>query len=145
MSPELIWFLLAAALLIGEILTPTFFLGALAVAALGGSVAAWVGAGTWLQVLVFALGAGVTSALARPLAERFLHSGTRQLPTNVDALLGAEARVIESIDAATRTGRVKVRGDDWRAISEDGDPIAAGARVIVTEVDGTTLHVAPYP
>ena len=144
MSPALLWFLLAAALLVGEIVTPSFFLAALALAALGAAVAGVVGAGVWLQVLTFAIAAGVSTALARPLAERFLHSGVRSLPTNVAALVGLEARVTEPIEEG-RMGRVKVRGDDWRAVSEDGLPIAAGARVIVTEVEGTTLHVVRYP
>ena len=144
MSPALLWFLLAAALIVGEIFTPTFFLAALAAAAVAAATAGWLGADLWLQVLTFAIGSAICSALARPLAERYLHSGVRSLPTNVAALIGAEARVIESIDP-DRMGRVKVRGDDWRAVSEDGNPIAAGARVIVTEVEGTTLHVVPYP
>ena len=145
MSPALLWFLLAAALLIGEIFTTSFVLGALSVAALAAAIAAWAGAELWLQVLAFALGSGVATALARPLADRFLHSGRRSLPTGISALIGAEARVIEAIDPESRTGRVLVRGDDWRAISEDGMPVAAGARVIVTEVEGTTLRVAPHP
>ena len=144
MSPALLWFLLAAALVVGEIFTPTFFLGALAVAALGAAAAGFLGASLLVQVLTFAVAAGIGTALARPLAERYLHSGVRSLPTNVAALIGAEARVTESIDR-DRMGRVKVRGDDWRAVSEDGSAIEAGARVIVTEVDGTTLHVVPYP
>lgn len=144
MSPALLWFLLAAALLVGEIVTPSFFLAALAIAALGAAVAGFVGAGVWLQVLTFAIAAGLSTALARPLAERFLHSGMRSLPTNVAALIGLEARVTEPIEEG-RMGRVKVRGDDWRAVSDDGLPIAAGARVIVTEVEGTTLHVVRYP
>ena len=144
MSPGLLWFLLAAALLVGEIVTPSFFLGALAIAALAAAVAGWVGASLAVQVLTFAIGAGICSALARPLAERFLHAGVRSLPTNVAALIGAEARVIEPIHP-DRMGRVLVRGDDWRAVSDDGMPIPAGTRVIVTEVDGTSLHVVPYP
>jgi membrane protein implicated in regulation of membrane protease activity len=144
MSPALLWFLLAAALIVGEILTPTFFLAALAVAALAAATAGWLGAELWVQVLTFAIGSGISAGLARPLAERFLHSGVRSLPTNAAALIGAEARVTETIDP-DRMGRVKVRGDDWRAVSEDGEPIAAGARVIVTEVEGTTLHVVRYP
>ena len=144
MSPALLWFLLAAALIVGEIFTPTFFLAALAVAAVAAAIGGWLGLGLWIQVLIFAIGAGICTALARPLAERFLHSGVRSLPTNVAALIGAEARVTESIDP-NRMGQVKVRGDDWRAVSEDGNAIPAGSRVIVTEVEGTTLHVVPYP
>lgn len=144
MSPALLWFLLAGALIVGEILTPTFFLAALAFAAGAAAVAGLVGAELLIQVLVFAIAAGISTALARPLAERFLHSGVRSLPTNVAALIGAEARVTETIEV-DRMGRVKVRGDDWRAVSDDGQAIAAGARVIVIEVEGTTLHVVPHP
>ena len=145
MSPELIWFLLAAAFILGEIFTTGFFLGALAIAALSAAGVAWVGGELWLQVLAFAVASGVTTALARPLAMRFLHRDMGGVRTNVAALIGAEAHVIESIDPRARIGRVKVRGDDWRAVTDDGLPIEAGTRVIVTEVEGTTLHVAPHP
>ncbi|HET7321334.1 MAG TPA: NfeD family protein [Longimicrobiaceae bacterium] len=141
MSPTLLWFLLAAFFLVGEVLTTGFFLGALAVAALAAVVAAALGAGLWLQVLVFAVGAVLVSVLARPLALRYLYSRRGGVATNVNALVGSEARVVEGIDPVTSQGRVLVRGDNWRALSADGEAIAPGSQVLVVEVDGTTLHV----
>lgn len=143
MSSELLWLLLTLALVVGEVLTPTFFLGAIALAALVAAGVAWAGGGLVLQVAAFALGSIAFAAAARPFALRFLHSAT-SLPTNVAALIGAEARVVEAIGPES-LGRVKVRGDDWRAVSEDGLPIDPGTRVLVTEVEGTTLHVVRHP
>jgi membrane protein implicated in regulation of membrane protease activity len=42
-------------------------------------------------------------------------------------------------------GRVDIRGDDWRAVSMDGRPLPTGTRVIVVDVQGVTLTVAPDP
>jgi membrane protein implicated in regulation of membrane protease activity len=145
MPPALLWFLLAAFLLIGEVLTTGFFLGTLALAAIAAAVVAWLGAALWLQVLVFAVVAGLSAAFARPLAARYLYSRHGGVSTNVAALIGAEARVVEAIDPATGAGRVLVRGDNWRALSAGGEPIAPGSPVLVVEVDGTTLHVVRHP
>jgi len=145
MSLALFWVLLALVLLIGEVFTVGFVLGALALAAFAAALSAWTGAALWLQILVFALASALLSALARPLSLRFLHPRGAAVQTNTAALVGAEAMVTEPIDPLASTGRVKVRGDHWRAVPENGLPIAPGTRVLVTEVEGATLRVVPHP
>ena len=61
----------------------------------------------------------------------------------MDALVGKTARVLEAVDPGSDTGRVNVAGEDWRAISATGEPIATGSTVMVVEVDGAKVVVVP--
>jgi len=50
--------------------------------------------------------------------------------------------VVQRFDPVTRLGRVKVEGEDWRgALIEGGAALEPGTRVMVVQVDGSTLLV----
>jgi membrane protein implicated in regulation of membrane protease activity len=133
------WWLLAALALGGiEIVTVDLFFIMAAAGALAAAAAAFAGATVPVQFAVFAVVSLVLIAVVRPLALRHL----RQPPTstNVDALLGAEAFVLEQVDA--RDGRVKLRGEVWSARASDATAVhAAGTKVHVVEVRGATVLV----
>ena len=145
MQAWLAWALLAIALLIGELLTGTLFLIALAAAAVAPAIAAALGLGLVGQLAVFALAALLSLLRARPLFEALMHPSSRQVATNVAALPGAVGLVREAVLDGHQPGRVTVGGDDWRAVAADGRPIEAGAQVVVVEVQGVTLTVARNP
>jgi membrane-bound serine protease (ClpP class) len=58
--------------------------------------------------------------------------------TGAAGMIGAPADVITAIEP-DRFGQVKFRGEVWRATASE--PIAPGARAIITSVDGITLTV----
>jgi membrane protein implicated in regulation of membrane protease activity len=145
MEPWLLWALVGIALLIGEVLTGTLYLAALAAACLLPALLAALGLGPVFQVGAFATSAILLVLKARPVLETVLHPPARQIPSNVAALVGSLGHVSESVAAGQRPGRVLVGGDDWRAVSADGRPIEAGAQVVVMEVQGVTLTVARDP
>ena len=58
--------------------------------------------------------------------------------TGVEALVGTKATVTTDCDP---DGQVRVKGQLWRAHSDQ--PVRAGDQVIVTQVDGLQLEVAP--
>lgn len=63
----------------------------------------------------------------------------RQRPvTGAASMIGAAGEALTTIEPG-RPGQVRLRGEIWRAVSTD--PIAAGARVRVTGLDGLTLTV----
>ncbi len=66
------------------------------------------------------------------------------IPSNTDALLGREARVCERI-APDRPGRVKLEGEEWRAVAEDPacGELEVGRIVTVRRIDGVTVRVIP--
>ena len=141
----LLWALLCVALLIGEVLTGTIYLVALALACVPAALLAAVGLGPVFQVAAFGASALLSVFKARPVLEALIHPPARQIPSNVAALVGALGHVRETVAAPQRPGRVVVGGDDWRAVSVDGRPIEEGTAVVVMEVQGVTLTVARDP
>jgi len=143
MEDWLIWFLAAIGLVVAEMFTPGFWLACLAVGCVAAGLVGLVPfAGLTLQTVAFAATSLASMIGLRPLMLRRFQLGPGSaIRTGVDALLGKTGIVLERIDPASRQGRVKVEGEDWRGASVDDTPIEAGARVTVIQVDGTTLVV----
>jgi membrane protein implicated in regulation of membrane protease activity len=138
-----IWVVLAALLLVAEMFAPGFWLASLAVGCLAAGLAALLPLGLLGEILVFA-GTTVGSLFGlRPvLVRRFLHARGMEVRTNVEALVGKSGVVVQRFDPVTRLGRVKVEGEDWRsALVEGGTPLEPGTRIMVVQVDGSTLVV----
>ena len=57
-----------------------------------------------------------------------------------EGMIGERAEVIEACDP---DGRVRVHGEIWSAVAEDGLAFAAGDRVRVLAVDGLRVRVGP--
>ncbi len=132
------WFMLTIVLLAGEILTAGFLLGALTPGTLLACLAAALGLNMQLQLLAFVLGTLGGLIYLRPIFLRKMMTGGS--PTNVDALVGSKAEVVEAI-CGTQPGRVKVMSEEWRARAESDFP--QGAFVQVLAVEGNTLIVGP--
>src|SRR5947207_6827671 len=119
MPAWLIWALAAVLLTVGEILTPgMFFLGPVALAAVAAGVAAAVGLGVVVQLLVFIAGSLTSLLFLRPIARRHLRMPAA-IRTGAAALEGAKAVVVQRVDA--NGGRVGIGGEEWsgRAYMED--------------------------
>jgi membrane protein implicated in regulation of membrane protease activity len=136
-----IWMIAAGALAAGEIIVFTgFFLGPLAIAALLAAVAALIGGGVVVQLLVFILATIASLLFLRPIARRHLHTPAR-IRTGTAALVGAPAVVLERVDA--NGGQVKIGGEVWSARTYDEDQVLEpGARAEVLKIDGATALVS---
>jgi membrane protein implicated in regulation of membrane protease activity len=139
MNTLYLWLVVAGIALVLELVTPAFlficFTGGALVAALS---TIWIDQITF-QAVIFAVVSVVLIPLTRPVARKMSRKDAAK--TNVDALMGRTAYVLQDIDAAQNTGRVRIGGEQWRAIAET--PIPAETEVIVTQVKGTTVTVAP--
>ncbi|MGC9317607.1 MAG: NfeD family protein [Armatimonadota bacterium] len=136
-----IWIIAGVVALIIELLSVTFFM-------------LWVAGGCFAAAIVSALLPGVVWApwaafgvatalllyLGRPIAQRFQQE--KLIPSNVDAMVGREGIVLETIDPVSNTGRVRVGSDEWRARADE--TIEAGQRVCVLGVEGATLVVTEW-
>ncbi len=135
-----VWWLAAAgALGIPLVITTMPEFGMFAVGALAGSLTAALGAGPTLQVVVF-----LAVSIALVAVVRTMAAGRRQtrpeLRTNIDALKGRQALVLERVDH--HTGRVKLGGEIWSARSLDESLVfEAGQQVDVVEIEGATAVV----
>ncbi len=141
MASELwwVWMAIAAAFIVGEIFTAGFFLFWFGIGAAAAGVLALLGFGTGWQWVAFIVVSGVLFGVSRRFAERF----TLKQPAGIgaDRLIGKTGTVLEEIDNAKGTGRVRAEREEWRADSDTGEPIAVGKMVQVVKVDGTHLVV----
>ena len=137
--PEWGWWVLGALVLLGiEALTLDLVFASLAVGAVVGAIVAALGAPVLAQVLAAVVAALLTLFVLRPVGLRMLK--TEKTDTNVDALIGAGALVMERVDA--RGGSVKIGGEIWSArVSRAGTEFLAGADLVVVAIEGATAVV----
>ena len=137
-----VWVIAGFVLWIVEIFTPGFLLGVFGLACLIVAPFASMDVTFKVQLLIFSIATAILFLFIRPLIIRFLYNReSDKITTNVDALVGMSALVTEMIDNASGTGRVKLAGEFWRAVTSDNSQIEAGQKVIVRGVDGCKLIV----
>lgn len=140
MEAWVIWVVAAGLLAIGEIVSLSFFMGPIAVAALAAGLAALLGAGTAFQLVVFILASVASLLVLRPIARRHLIAPAK-IRTGTAALIGAPAVVLERVDRDG--GTIKLSGEVWTARTYDEDAVLEpGERVQVMKIEGATALVA---
>jgi membrane protein implicated in regulation of membrane protease activity len=139
MNPWKIWLLAAAVCVVIEILPPPthFFFLCVAFGALGAAIASFFSTASWIPWVVFGVTTIALTPMLIPLA-RFLFT-PKPHASNVDALIGEKALVLENIAPKT-PGVVKIRGESWRAMSE-GDSFNKDEWTQVIRVEGTHVVV----
>lgn len=144
MSWALVWLIVGIALIVAEVVSGDFVLIMLGVAALFGAGAEVLTGNLVIDVAVFAVASVGMLLLVRPaLKRRFLAGPTHH--TGIEALIGARAVVVSTVDAAA--GQVKLAGEVWsaRSLGEHLPPIAPGTPVTVVEISGATAVVSAEP
>ncbi|MER6668041.1 NfeD family protein [Amycolatopsis japonica] len=140
MTGALIWLIAGILLIIAELLSGDLFLLMVGVGALFGAGSAALTGNPFIDVAVFAVASVGMLALVRPTLKRRFLSGP-DIKTNTDALIGARAVVVSTVDV--EAGQVKLAGDVWSArCMTEGEPIAPGTSVTVVEISGATAVVS---
>lgn len=136
MEAYLIWLLAGLTLVIAELITGTFYLLVLGVAAFGAGAAAWLGAGFPLQAITATAVAGLGVYLVHAYRAR---NAAQQMQA-IDA--GQPASFESWVDQAAGLARVRYRGASWDARLEGGDAPQPGAVLYVLAAEGNTLKVS---
>ena len=126
--------------LILELTNGDFFVMCFAIGAALTALSAAIGMGFYAQLTVFAVCSVLCLFFVRPVALKYLHRNDGGRVSNADALIGREARVSQAIEAGGY-GRVAIDGDDWKAVSVDGQAIDEGQKVVVVSRDSIILTV----
>ena len=138
---SMVWIWLAAAIIFIIIEAVTVGLTTIwfAAGALVALILALIKVGVGVQVAVFLILSLVLLATTRKIFVNKLKTGSEK--TNVDALVGEEAVVLEDITPFD-TGLVKVKGQNWTAIAADKDAsILKGSTVKIKAIEGVKLIV----
>ncbi|WP_022867896.1 NfeD family protein [Schaalia vaccimaxillae] len=141
---NVVWWLVGAVVLtIIEILSVDLVFAMFAVGALAAGSASMLGAGTGIQVLVFASVSVLLLILVRPVIKKHLAASTPGVETNAQGLVGKAAQVEREV--TREDGRVRLAGEVWSARSVDDTVLPVDAQVVVIRIDGATAIVAAQP
>ena len=105
-------------------------------------MSAILGAPIWLQVVLFILVSGVLLASTRGLSKTFLEK--RLEKTNAEGLIGKTSTVVETIDNASATGKIRLGDVEWTARAcNESQVIEKDTKVIIREIKGVKCMVEP--
>ena len=136
----LVWTLICVLALILEVSSGTFYRMCFAVGAACSIITSLFPTPLWVQVLVFAVASAVCVFCVRPFVVKYVHPGHDNRVSNADALIGRTGTVIEPI-TPEKAGYVKVDGDEWRAVTDDGEIIPKGEEVVIRKRDSIIVTV----
>ncbi|HNY26730.1 MAG TPA: NfeD family protein [Candidatus Sumerlaeota bacterium] len=136
-----LWVIAGIILLILEVFTPGFVMVVFGLGCFVTALFAGYDCSVTLQLVVFVVACATLMFSIRPLVLKTLQRNTPKYNTNADALIGQTGCVIEAIHPASRTGRVKIGGEDWRAVTVDESDIEAGQKVLIKGIDGNKVVV----
>lgn len=137
------WLIAAVLLGVAELFSLELVLVMLAVGALGGSVAAALGAPVLLQGLLAIITATAMLWLVRPSVVKRMHTGP-ELTLGHQALVGRQGLALTAV--TSQGGQIRLSGETWTARSYDESlVIPEGATVDVLEIQGATALVHPVP
>lgn len=136
MDHAVVWAVAGLVLVIVELVTGTFYLLMLGIAAFGAALAAWLGLTFAAQSIV----AAVVAVVGCYGVHVYRAKNRAQQMAPIDA--GMPASFESWLDAGARLARVRYRGASWEARVEGREAIEPGATVYVLAADGNTLRVA---
>lgn len=135
MDHYLVWILAGFALVIAELLTGTFYLLMLGIAAFGGGAGAWLGLGFPAQ----AIAAGVIAGAGSYLVHIYHAKNARQQMKSMDH---AQPVTFEAwVNQDARLARVRYRGASWEAHVKGDASIDPGGMLYILATEGNTLTV----
>ena len=136
METYLIWLIAGFVLVIAELLTGTFFLLVLGIAAFAGSAMAWFGLGFWFE----ALGAAVV-AIAGVFWVRQQRKAM-QRPDMAGLDVGQAVAFESWLSREQGAARVKYRNTQWDAEVDGERDFEPGQVLFIHAVEGNTLKVS---
>lgn len=132
------WLVLSGICLIIESFTLGFFVFWFSIGALFALIVSLFTTNIIIQSVVFIVSSTILLLLTKPLIKKIVKT-PKTKSTNVYSIIGKEGIVLESIDNLNSTGKVKVNGELWSAISDSN--IEKGETIKVLSINGVKLKV----
>jgi membrane protein implicated in regulation of membrane protease activity len=139
------WVIVAIVFAIVEIMTIAFFAVFLSIGALGAAIVSLLGFNLLVQAIVLGVLGVAGIFIARPYLVERLHIGRPALRSGAESMIGQQAVLLEPILGVGQPGHVKIAGELWPALTEDGSPVPVNTLVVVTALRSTTLIVRAAP
>ena len=130
------WAIAGIALIVAELMTGTFYLLVIGVAALAGSAASYLHYSFWVQAVV----AASVATVGVVFVTRFRATQAATSGTGLDV---GQSVVLDSwVSEKDRLARVRYRNSLWDAKVLDAQSVEAGHVLYIHNVEGSTLHVS---
>ena len=136
-----IWLIISGICLIVESFTLGFFVFWFSIGAIFALITSLFTTNIIIQSTVFVITSTLLLLLTKPLIKKFVKT-PKTKPTNVYSIIGKEGIVLETIDSINGTGKVKVNGELWSAISDSN--IEKNEKIKVISVNGVKLKVEKW-
>ncbi len=133
-----LWLIISGICLIIESITLGFFVFWFSIGAIFALLTSLFTSNIFIQSTVFIITSTLLLLLTKPLIKKFVKS-PKSKPTNVYSIIGKEGIVLENIDNISSTGKVKINGELWSAISDNN--IEKGETIKVLSINGVKLKV----
>lgn len=138
-TSEIIWAVAVLGFIIVEASTAGLVSIWFAVGAFVAFIATLLGAGSWLQFVLFLVVSVVSFLFLRKYAVKSIKNNPAN--TDLDRLIGSQVVVTEEVDNNKNTGSAQINDVVWRIKSADGEIINAGEIVTVEKIEGVKLVV----
>jgi membrane protein implicated in regulation of membrane protease activity len=135
------WVIVAVAFAIAEVMTVAFFAAFIALGALGAAIASLLGFNLLVQAIVLGVIGVAGIFMARPYLVARMHVGRPALRSGAESMVGHRTVLIEAIPGNGQPGHVKIAGELWPALTDDGSALPATTPVVVTALRSTVLIV----
>ena len=140
-EPWQLWVVAGILALVIEMITPDMIVGSLGFGCFSASITAFVGGGVQPQLVTFIATTFLVMVGLRPVVKRVIYRGTDEHIVGVQSLIGQQGVVVDSVSGGLESGRVKLGGEEWRALSQSGQALEEGTRVVVVQVEGNSVVV----
>lgn len=135
----IIWLIFVIVFIIVEISTAAYISFWFIIGSIVALLVSLVSDSIIIQITVFLFVSLISLIVLRPFALKYAKPKAK---SNVEALIDKEGFVTEQIYNIANTGRIKVTGQEWSALSDDDNKIIEiGKKVIVINITGNKLIV----
>lgn len=141
MDPWFYWLVAGVLLILLELVFSGFVLICFSFATIATSLISLLKIGLNLQILCFIILTLVSFIALRPFFLKHMKPRGGLVETNVYALIGRQGTVLEEINPMKNLGRIKIRGEEWSALSQDGHVIPVDSIVKIIEISGNKVIV----
>ena len=138
MQPALAWLLIGLMLVVIELMTGTFYLLILGVAAGIGSLIAFLDQPFWMQ----ALSAAIAAVIGGVLVYRYHSAANASSPKDSANDIGQTVTIESWVSEPQRLARVHYRGTVWDAQVMGSDRIEPNAVLYVVAMEGSRVKVS---
>ena len=137
MESWLIWIIIGAIFIVAEIFSVSFFAGPIGLACLVAALINYAGATATWQLLGFSVTSVGLLLAVRPIWKRMMEDMSNKEVSGIDAYVGRQGKITETVDPQAETGRIKIGGEDWRAVSDKSIIIEEGSLATVIRIEGS--------